>query len=100
MTAAQTVCDMAGLSMQEVCKRACISEGRFKQLARNGKAPDVAAERLCHVLGNAVDPMIFIFGYERWKKLLGKSGDAFPSSGTGFGARRRQRPVSILTLLK
>jgi hypothetical protein len=28
MTAAQIICDVAGLSVQEVCNRACISEGR------------------------------------------------------------------------
>ena len=101
MTAAQKLCEMAGLSMTEVCRRAEISERRFKQLARAGKAPDVAAARLCYVLGNAVDPMIFIFGYARWQDLR-KSGDAFPPVGHAKHAtRRRQRPVpDILTLMK
>ena len=103
MTAAQILCDLAGLSMQDVCTRACISEARFKQLARTGKAPDVAVQRLCHVLGDAVDPMIFIFGYERWKQLLGNrnSGDAFPAGEQCLSdARRRQRPVSILCVVE
>jgi hypothetical protein len=103
MTAAQIICDMAGVSIGEVCQRAAISEARFKQFARNGKAPNVAAERLCHVLGDTVDPMIFIFGYERWKQLLGngKSGDAFPSVGRRQrDTHRRQRPDSILRLVE
>jgi hypothetical protein len=103
MTAAQIICEVAGLSISEVCRSAHISEARFKQFARNGKAPNVAAERLCHVLGDAVDPMIFIFGYERWKQLLGngKSGDAFPSVGRRQSdAHRRQRPDSILQVVE
>lgn len=96
-SAAQILCDQAGVSMREVCRKAQLSERTFRRYAAQG-APFVAAERLCWALGDKVNPMVFVYGYRRWRELekqIGESRDAPPPAGNS----RRKRPVSILTMM-
>jgi len=91
---AQILCDNAGLTMKQVCKKAGLAESTFKSYVSSG-APDYSAQRICWALNYTCDPMIFIWGYRKWKKLR-EGRDGPPAAGTGNGSRRRQRPENIL----
>lgn len=96
---AQQLCDSAGLTLQQVCKKAGLAESTFKRYVISG-APEYASQRICWALGDTCDPKIFIWGYRAWEKLRDYRDVIPPAARTGNGSRRRQRPENILTLVK
>lgn len=94
-TPAERLCEAAGVSMREVCRKAGLSERTFRRYVNQG-APRSSADRLCWALKGTCDPMIFVWGYRMWLKIR-ESRDA--SSAVGGNADRRQCPVSILTVV-
>ena len=96
--AARVLAQEAGLTTEQVAKRARMTPAHFGVLARNGGAPWRTAERLSNILG--CSPAVFLWGLRRYHESLGAGGAATPAPtaeqypvAANHRLRRGQRPT-------